>query len=199
MKISINNQHIDITIEQERTLGEILGKLEAECEKEGSTITGIRIDGQEIPASQLDAYFAKDPQSVDSVELFATSAAEIQTLVRQSGKNFSESAARLKDIPVQLQTGKDMDALDSINFFSEELHSLHKLLPLLPLAFPGQEPYDVEGVPLVSFISELTPFLEDFLNGLRNKDTILVGDLAEYELAPRLERLGAFLEALQGA
>lgn len=194
MKIRINEQDIAITFEQEKTLGEILGILEAECEKAGSTITGISIDGATIPAELLDEYFDKSPDEVSQVDLVATTAAEIQTMVRQAGKNFSEAAVLLGNIPVQLQTGKDLDALNAINFFSEELQSLHKLLPLLLLAFPGKEPYYVGETPLVPFISEMTPFLQEFLGGLSSKDTVLVGDLAEYELAPRLERLGTYLQ-----
>ncbi len=65
MDILMNGNKIDFTIENERTLGEILGSLESACEKAGMTITAIRVDGKtvfpetpEMMAAHLDELLA---------------------------------------------------------------------------------------------------------------------------------------------
>ena len=47
-----------------------------------------------------------------------------------------------------------------------------------------------------SYYGFLSPILEELLDALKKKDTILVGDLSEYELAPKIEELSAVLSAL---
>ena len=42
---------------------------------------------------------------------------------------------------------------------------------------------------LSDFLSDLSPILKDFSDALENSDSVLLGDLSEYEICPRLESL----------
>ena len=44
----------------------------------------------------------------------------------------------------------------------------------------------IEGAPVVDYIGEFDSTLRDLIRAYEERDTVLVGDLAEYELAPRL-------------
>ena len=44
-------------------------------------------------------------------------------------------------------------------------------------------------------ITELTPVLRELVAAFDAKDSVLIGDLLEYEVAPRVERLMPLLEA----
>lgn len=196
MEIFINGHNIDYIKEQETTLGEILGSLESECEKSGMTITGIRVDDQNLIASELDALFARDPAEVTKIELETISGQDIQAMLRDLGGEFAGCITPLTDVPIQLQTGKEMAVMETINRFSMGLERLYRLLPLLPLGGFTEEALMVNGAPLAELPGCLSPILEELLGALKNRDTILVGDLSEYELAPKIEELSAVLSAI---
>lgn len=196
MEIQINGTPVHYQVESEKTVGELLGAIESECEKSGMTITGIRADGAVVPADALDALFARDIASIERIELETVSGPEILETLRNVGSYFSDCAPLLREIPVQLQTGKDMRVMETINGFSTNLQNMYRLLPLLPLTGLDAGGPDVDGTPLARVSGDLAPILSELLDGLKNKDTVLVGDISEYELAPRIERLGAVLQAI---
>ncbi len=196
MYIAINDKKIDFQLEQEKTIGEILGSLESECEKAGMTITGIRVDGQDIPAESLDEFFNKTPDSITKIELATISGSDILQQMRSLGAFFSSCVPLLQEIPVQLQTGKDMSVMKTINAFSENLQKMYQLLPLLSITELKAEENLIDGISLLTYPSYLAPLLTELLDALGKNDTVLVGDLSEYELAPRIDKLGAFLSVL---
>lgn len=196
MDILINGTRIEFQIEQEKTVGEILGSLETECEKAGMTITGIRADGETVALASLDDFFTRSHDSVSRLELDTISGAEIRACMRELGASFSAVAPLLRDIPVQLQTGKDLKVMETIHGFSLSLQNLYQLLPLMSVAGISAKEPRMDRVALLEMPGELSPLLADLLDGLQKKDTVLVGDISEYELAPRIERMGAALSAV---
>ncbi len=195
MYISINGKKIDFQLELEKNIGEILGSVEAECERSGMTITGIRVDGREIPADNLDSLFSRENESVSSIELSTISGKDVVLRLRGLGDRFSSFVPQLKEIPVQLQTGKDLQVLETIHAFSSDLQNLYQLLPLLDIT--GVNDAGMGTGDLHSYPGELAPILAELLSALEAKDTVLVGDLSEYELAPRIEKLGTALASVR--
>ena len=53
MEIFINDTKADITLENEKTVEDILKGIETECEKIDATIIGVSIDGTEIDAEEF--------------------------------------------------------------------------------------------------------------------------------------------------
>jgi hypothetical protein len=196
MDILINGNKIDYTIEKEKNLGEILGAIESLCEESGMTITGIRVDGSTFEADTLDPLFERDPSGISTIELDTINSQDIIGMLRDFGNRMSGFVPQLKEIPVQLQTGKDMTVLETIHRFSLDLQGLYQVLPLIPLAGLPGEISAVDGIPFGEYPSELAPVLSELIKALEIKDTVLAGDLSEYELAPRIERLGMALSAV---
>ena len=46
------------------------------------------------------------------------------------------------------------------------------------------------------FFADFQPILKDFEDALKNNDTVTVGDLAEYEICPRLISIAETLEKM---
>jgi len=196
MKILINGVNLDYQIEQEKTIGDILGSVEAECEKSSMTITGLKADGSIIPAEKLDAFFSWPLDSVVTLELTTTSGQDIRTMLRKLGMSFTSSIPQLQEVPILLQTGKDLKVMEIINACSSDLKNLYQILPLLSITgLPSCGP-DVNGILLADYPAELSPILKELMGALESKDTILVGDLSEYELAPRIQHLGSVLQTV---
>jgi hypothetical protein len=91
--------------------------------------------------------------------------------------------AELKDVSVLLQTGRDRPAMEAVIRFADVVQSLMDLLPFLP---PDTE--------RARTLVELTPILRDLVAAFGSRDSVLIGDLLEYEVAPRVERIVPLLE-----
>jgi len=72
--------------------------------------------------------------------------------------------------------------------FSELSQSLVRLVASI---FPDNSNEDLEA-----FYEELNGVLSELLEAFDAKDSVLIGDLMEYEIAPRLERLRKLLQEL---
>lgn len=192
MEIRINGTTIDFALETERTLGAVLGSLEAECERAGMSINGISVDGVPVPAQSLDELFARDADDVSLVELTTVSSADVLSILRELGPRLAAAAAPLERVPVLLQTGKDLEVFETIHALSVDLHEFFRALDLAPTLSPEAQGLDE----LARFRAEISPLLASMLDALHKNDTIMVGDLSEYELAPRLKELGGLVAAL---
>ena len=53
----------------------------------------------------------------------------------------------------------------------------------------------VAGTPMAEYLTEFGAALKELLAAYEQRDAVLVGDLAEYELAPRLRDLYAAMRA----
>ncbi len=84
----------------------------------------------------------------------------------------------LEDVAVLLQTGKDKRAMDTIIRLTELLQALMRSLKWIN--------YD-ESVEKI--IEDFAGILSELEEALKAGDTILIGDLMEYEIKPRLEEL----------
>jgi hypothetical protein len=194
MDLVINGNGVDFTLESERTMGELLGSIEGELERTGQTVVSVCVDGKDIPAESLDCLFARDITTVSKLELSTLSPAEILEMLKDSGQKLGLSSPKLEDIPVLLQTGKDLSVMETIQAFSLEIERLYRLIPLLPLTHLLPKTLIIDGVPLEEFPSSLRPLLEELLDALKRHDTVTVGDIAEYELAPRIKELARVIE-----
>ncbi|MBN2509297.1 MAG: hypothetical protein JXB03_03430 [Spirochaetales bacterium] len=101
----------------------------------------------------------------------------------------------LRDIAVLLQTGKDREAMNRVIAFSEITAKMTRLFPLMKengVLDTGS--ITIEGQSFKEFYSGLNSFLSQILEALENEDSVLIGDLLEYEIAPRIEALVGMLE-----
>lgn len=101
----------------------------------------------------------------------------------------------ISEISILLQTGKDRQAMDTMVRFSELSQSLVRLVSsvLLDSADTSKQ-VTVGGMGLQDFYRELNGILAELLEAFDANDSVLIGDLMEYEVAPRLETLRIFLQ-----
>jgi hypothetical protein len=111
-------------------------------------------------------------------------------------------AKRLEDLPLDMQTGKDSKAAETITIFSSLVEKIFRLIFLFKYFKTDIDTIEVPSMDgpgnqtLKDYIGEFSAALKELISASENKDTVLVGDLAEYELAPRLRSLS---EALGGS
>ena len=99
-------------------------------------------------------------------------------------------AEQLVEVPVQLQTGHEADAMQTVVTLTELLGRVVRLVPLVE-GSNAQPELDMARVR--AFAEELAPHLAELKEAFEAQDSVLLGDLLEYELAPRLESLNEVL------
>jgi hypothetical protein len=96
---------------------------------------------------------------------------------------------RLAEFPLDIQTGKDARAAETVNVFSGIAEKIFRVYHTLKIeGFPVAE-ITVDNMPINDYITEFSKALKELLDAYERRDTVLIGDLAEYEMAPRLRGL----------
>ena len=188
MVIKINGEKLSYTLENEKTVGEVLGSIEEACCREHETIVQVAVDGKELNSHELDLLFKRPVDADITIELSTFSGAEIRRYMKELTQELSDYAENFEQIPVYMQTGKDVQALKLLGAFSETLNELYRSLLLsditeLPINI------QIEGKSVHEYQKEITTLLQDIVSSIDEKDIIQVGDLAEYELAPLVKTL----------
>lgn len=187
MKIEINGQPLTFSLENEKTTGDILNALEEQFEKNDSTIIEIELNGKKITAEEIESLSSRAIDDNDSISVKSVCADGIIMSLKELAIDFDPLCTELEELPVLMQQNDDKKSFDIINKFAESfdiLCHLATLSSLFPSKFEGKK---VAEKSLAEFLKDFSPILTDFEESLKNKDTVLTGDLAEYEIKPRLE------------
>jgi len=100
----------------------------------------------------------------------------------------NENCSRLIDLSLDIQTGKDARSAQTIQIFSclaEKIFRLYRQLDVqgyLPKADGSESPYE-------QLIVDFSAAVKELFDAYERQDSVLVGDLAEYEIAPRMKEL----------
>lgn len=96
----------------------------------------------------------------------------------------------MNEIPVLLQTGKDREAMQTILSFVEASQKMLRIYPVLKVTsdFNMQQRLS-SGETLEEFYADFNKILAELTSAFNAKDSVLIGDLLEYEISPRIENL----------
>ncbi len=96
-----------------------------------------------------------------------------------------------------LQIGNEKHAMENMQILIETLESIISLLQLIKTTFSLNYKniiYDDKSVE--EYNIELTGILKELLEAMESNDTVLISDLIEYELSPRLEKYREVLKII---
>ncbi len=107
----------------------------------------------------------------------------------------SESIDEITEVSVLMQTGKESEAMGYVLRFVEKAEKLMRLIGIIrELKLADPDSITVGEKSISEYHGELNRLLSDLMDAVRSGDSITIGDLLEYEIAPRFEDL---LEALE--
>ena len=110
----------------------------------------------------------------------------------------SEVCNRLEELPLDIQTGKDMRAAETIQIFSTVAEKVFRIFDIFNRQGFSTDTIKVGEAAIPDYINEFSSVIKEMLAAYEQQDTVLVGDLAEYELAPRLRGLTTALSQAVG-
>ncbi len=194
ISVYMNGQPIDAQLENEKTVGEVLKSFEETCEANDAAVIGIEIDDVQVTAETFDA-IAEKPLT-DNIK-FSFTVVTINMLKEsfsQLSDLFNELSEKMSQVPVELQSGKNKEVSLSIKKVADgidELCHFSSLATLFPETFKEAI---IDGQSFKDFFNDFSPILLDFEQAMQNNDTVLIGDLAEYEICPRLKSISEALK-----
>lgn len=196
MELFINGIKIDAQIEHEKTLQEVLSYFEEEGIKNNATIVKIVVNGNELSAEKLDSEFGKPLTEINTLEISTICESDIVTAMKNFAIQLSTVCTGLEQIPINLQTNKDIEVNTVISSFANSFDTLCHLISLTAL-FPARfNEFRIDEMDINEYLEDFSPMLKDFETALKNKDTVLIGDIAEYEIMPRLNKLVASIKEM---
>ena len=115
-----------------------------------------------------------------------------------SAKKLKDLLPMISDVSVMLQTGDDRQAMDSVLKFIELSEKLIRIFPFLKefgytditKESIGKESFD-------DFYKEFNGILKELLDAFDINDSILIGDLMEYEIVPRVNKLLEYINLIE--
>ena len=143
--------------------GAIKGTLPSEGEERRELLRGVD--------SLISLLEARAREIVQPVEEFLSIARAV-----------AGSLESIEEVPVLLQTGEGANAMRRLAGFTGLVERLVRLYPLWAEENDGKE----------ADFEELNEVLAELIQALGDEDSVLVGDLVEYEIVPKVE---AFLES----
>lgn len=196
MELYVNNEKIDITLENEKTIGDVLKSFEEECEKNNATTINICLNGKNIGADEFDGIFDQPIKDDTKLELVIVTKEEILASFAGQKKECHELSDQLLELPVKLQAGKDKEATVLIAKLADFIEKFCHTAALSALFTEVYKKISIDGKNINEFFQDFSQILNDFEQAIATKDTVLMGDLAEYEISPRLLSIAKTIEEL---
>ncbi len=194
MRLNVNGQDIDVTLEDEKTVGDVLKSFETAASENEATTVRIVLDGEAVSPDRFDEILDRPLEDKTSLELTVLTKGQLI----DSLKDVSERIGRLslEDIPVLLQGGKDKEAAAIIDSLASDCNAFFHTASMASLFPELYGKLAIDGADFMDFFKDFLSILSDFKDAMEGNDTVTVGDLAEYEIEPRLKAVMKAIAAL---
>jgi len=192
----INGQKVDVQMEQEKTIGDVLVSFEKTCEENESAVIGIIIDGKQITADIYDEEIQKTLGENTKFEFTIVNKISIKTEFNLLVEKFAELSKKMEQVPADLQNGKNAQVSESIKSVADLINDFCHVATLSTLFPDDFKSITINQMSIKDFFDDFSHILLDFEQALQNNDSVLIGDLSEYEICPRLSSISEALKAL---
>ncbi len=196
MELYINETNIDVTLEDEKTIGDVLREIEINNAQNNATTVAIKLNGDEVNADNYDEIAIKPIENDTKIEIRVISQNEIETALKLKAKDCDKLTSDLANISVELQNG-NLKAANSVIInladFIDDLCHLTTLTALFPERFTS---ITIDNKSVSEFFKDLSSILSDFKDAIEQQDSVTIGDLSEYEISPRLQAISKAIKEI---
>ena len=189
----INGEPVEVQLEGEETIGDVLKSFEITCEQNAAAVIGITVNGKTITAETFDEEASKKLDKDTKFEFSVVTKDSIKQSFVELAKLFEQLSQKMEEVPVALQGGKNKEVSESIKNVADSIDNFCHIAALASLFPQDFGSVKIDGKQFADFFQDFSPILSDFEQALGNNDTVLIGDLSEYEICPRLKAISQAL------
>lgn len=190
----INGQSVEVQLEGEQTVGDVLNSFEQTCEENQAAVIGISINGNNITAETFDDESLKPLDKDMKFEFSVVTQNDIKNSFSKLSELFENLATQMQNVPMALQSNKNLEVSESIKKLADSIDQFCHIATLASLFPDTFTQTTLNGMTFKDFFADFSPILKDFEEALQNNDTVMIGDLSEYEICPRLESISQALK-----
>lgn len=190
----VNGEKIEIQLENEKTIGEVLASFEQTCEENDAAVIEIRVNDKQISAEIFDEEAKKELADNMKFEFTVVTKNNVKESFSNLSVLFKDLSEKMEQIPIDLQTGKNQEVTNSIQTLADSISQFSHVAALASLFPDTFTNTTINNMPFNEFFKDFSSILLDFEQALQNNDSVLVGDLSEYEICPRLQSISEFLK-----
>ncbi|MCQ2590265.1 MAG: hypothetical protein MJ179_07570 [Treponema sp.] len=194
IEVYINGNKTDAQLESEQTIGDVLRSFEITCEENDAAVLEICVDGKQISAQEFDEEAGKPLGENTKFEFSVITKQAIKESFESLSECFDQLSAKMENVPVDFQNGKGSNVTASIKELADSIDDLCHIAALATLFPETFTNTTIEGKNFNDFFQEFSPILLDYEQALQSNDTVLIGDLSEYEICPRLQAISQALK-----
>lgn len=194
MFLKVNGQDVDVTLEDEKTVGDVLKSFEDAASQNEATTVKILLDGEQVSPDKFDSILDYPLGENTTLDLTVLTKGQLV----DSLKDISERISKLSlgDIPVLLQAGKDKEVSSIIESLAADCNAFFHTATMTSLFPELYGKLTIDGSAFLDFFKDFLPILSDLKDAMEGNDTVTVGDLAEYEISPRLKAITQAISTL---
>lgn len=157
---------------------------------QGRAMMSVRVDGKDMRAAELvEALGALSPADVETVEVTSESIRDlVDTSLSELEKALPELPTACHELARIFQGDTPTDGFEPFTRLAEiwEAVKSREIQVADALGIP-LDTFEIGGVRIEKLHTELNAYLTEAAEALKAGDCVLLGDLLEYELAPRAE------------
>jgi len=118
--------------------------------------------------------------------------------LKETTKKLKNLIPVISDVALMLQTGNDKKAMDSVLKFINLSEKLIRIFPfLVEQGYTDIRMQSIENINFNDFYKELNNILSELVEAFDINDSILIGDLMEYEIVPKIDKLFEYIELVK--
>ena len=149
-------------------------------------LAALTFSGEGLLASDFTALIQERQREIASPELeIENSETQVRVLTE-----------RMVEFPLDMQTGKDERAAETMQLFSRVGEKLFRIFFIYKSEGLLADTFCIDNLPVKVFMDEFNSAMVELSEAYKNQDTVLIGDIAEYEIAPRLLNLYTALKSI---
>ncbi len=200
MRITVDGEsNFELTGEPADALG-VLGAVNEWLRERGRSMVSVRVDGEALsPDTVLAQLEGRALDTVNELEVLSTASS---VLVEEELQSIQEVLPELpkacRELAKLFHSETPAEAYEPFTELAALWRTLKDRQRTIARALHlDLEAATVEGQPLSALHEDLNQYLREAVDALEADDRVLLGDLLEYELAPRAEREQAIIDLLR--
>ena len=199
MEFFLDDNQQDTALADISTVEDALHHVQSALCASGRVVVGIRCDGQDIPSTAMVETLRKPTSSVDRLEVFTGTRAElVDEAMQQASVCLAETDTACKRVAGLLTEGQTVDAVEALGeclrIWQQVHEAVAKSIEMLQLS---AEQTAVNGVPLIELVSKPKEVLLQVRDALQASDYVLLADILQYEFQEVTEQWQAIIARLR--
>ena len=194
MELILNGTSQSIDASSYANLAELVSAAErAPSIEEQSVVVGVEIDGEPLGPEALSELESHSLEGVKTVSIQRRSSLAVARSVLERGADYTSQIGTAIDKTVAHYRSGRSDLANSLL-----ANVTDSLTVLTGITYSVSNVLVEEARALAALQAELFPWLEEMIQAQTSEDPILIADLLEYEIAPRVAEWGRTMRVLKG-